>query len=273
MTNLPAAADSDISHSQRIMLSFTEAAQIETALAPLIEPAEKSRLWLDDERAPVYTVSAYAFNQMNVATGCIASLEQMMVRETERKVSLTANPFGAYALVRGAIDAAATALWLLEPESGTLRIKRRIQLARDEAEKKESFLETMEKRSDKDERKARLKDASEHARLGSWNPEQHKLPSMTRILQQLERLHDGSANFPWLAAWQLSSGHTHGKQWAQISSHVVQELDGTRTELGGAHAQLGLHYGLFALVLSEAVQMLEEAAVRYVVLAGGPPRT
>jgi hypothetical protein len=84
---------------------------------------------------------------------------------------------------------------------------------------------------------------------------------MTEILKNLERLHAGGI-FPWLAAWQLSSGHAHGKQWAQISSNELEEIEGTRTATG-ARFQMTIRYGMLAAVLFEAVLLLEAAGSRY----------
>ncbi|MFF2298532.1 hypothetical protein [Arthrobacter sp. NPDC058127] len=271
MIQFPVDDEDEVKHSQWIVLLFARASSIESALEPLIDPAEGSPLFLDDARSPHHTVSTYAFSQLSVATGCIASLEQMMVRESEDKISLTASPFGAYALVRNALDATAAALWLLEPANGTLRIKRRILLGLDEVAKGAALRETLGQPSVKVKRRARLKEIAEQAGLGEWNPLSQELPSMTRMLKQLERLHE-NAVFPWLAAWQLSSGHAHGKSWAQLASNELQEVEGTRTATG-AQFQMTIRFGMLAAVLFEAVQMLEVACVRYVVLAGGPPTT
>jgi hypothetical protein len=265
---IPVVDEDEIQYSRWIMLLFAKADSIESALEPLIDPAEGSPLFLDDVRSPHHTVSSYAFGQLSVATGCISSLKEMMVRETDDHVSLMASAFGAYALVRNALDATAAALWLLEPVNGTLRIKRRILLGIDEVGKGAALRETMGQPSIKTKRRARLKEVAAQAGLGDWNPLSKELPSMTRMLKQLERLHE-NAIFPWLAAWQLSSGHAHGKSWAQLASNELQEVQGTRSATGAKY-QMTIRFGMLAAVLFEAVQMLEVASIRYIVLAGGP---
>jgi hypothetical protein len=201
--------------------------------------------------------------------GCVASLKQMLVRESEDRIHMVASPFGAYALVRNALDAAAVALWLLEPGSGTLRIKRRIMLGVDEVSKGAALRQTMDQPSTKAKRRTRLKEVAELAGLAGWNPlsKEARLPTTTQILTNLERLHSNTV-LPWLAAWQLASGPAHGKQWAQLASNDLDMVEGTRTATG-ARFQVTIRYGMLAALLFEAVQLMEAAGARYVELSGG----
>lgn len=269
MIKLPVEDEDEVQYSQWIMRLFDRTEQIDSALEPLTNPLEGSPLFLDDARCPHYTVSGYAAGQLSVAMGCVASLKQMLVQESEDRIHMVASPFGAYALVRNALDAAAVALWLLEPGSGTLRIKRRIMLAVDEVSKGAALRQTMDQPSTKAERRTRLKQVAELAGLKEWNPlsKDKALPTMTQILKDLERLHSNQV-FPWLAAWQLASGHAHGKQWAQLASNDLDVIEGTRTATG-AQFQMTIRYGMLAAVLFEAVQLVESAGTRYVELSGG----
>lgn len=186
----------------------------------------------------------------------------------ENSVQL-ASPFGCYALVRNALDAAAVAMWLLEPVNGTLRIKRRIMLGVDEVSKNAAFRHTMEQPSAKAKRRARLKEVAEIAGLAAWNPlsKDNGLPTTTQMLKSLERLHSNKI-LPWLAAWQLASGHAHGKQWAQLASHQRQEVEGTRTGTS-SHFQMSISYGMLAALLFETFQLVQIAGNRYIELARG----
>jgi hypothetical protein len=153
--------------------------------------------------------------------------------------------------------------------NGTLRIKRRIVLGLDEVDKSAALRQTMDQPSTKSMRRARLQEVAALAGLGKWNPLREKLPTMTRMLTELERWHTDRV-FPWLAAWQLSSGHAHGKQWALLASHELEEVSGTRTETG-AQFQMTIRYGMLAAVLFEAVRLLETAGARYLELSGRHP--
>ncbi|MCO4263770.1 hypothetical protein NG697_12695 [Pseudarthrobacter sp. MDT3-26] len=261
--------EEEVQYSQWIMRLFSRTEEIDAALERRLEPLEGSALSLDDIRCPHYPVSGYAVGQLSVAMGCIASLKLMMVHESDGKFHMVASPFGAYALVRNALDSAAAALWLLEPVNGTLRIKRRIQLGVDEVGKSAALRETMGQPSVKAQRRARMQEVAELAGLAGWNPlsKNEGLPTMTKMLKDLERLHSNVV-FPWLAAWQLASGHAHGKVWAQTSTNELQEIEGTRTATG-AQFQMTIRYGMLAALLLEAIQLLETAGARYIELSGG----
>lgn len=268
MIKLPVEDQDEVQYSRWIMRLFERNEEIDSLLAGLLDPAEGSPLWRDDTKIPHFPVSGYAAGQLSVASGCITSLRQMLVHESETTVHMLASPFGAYTMVRNALDAAVVALWLLEPVNGTLRIKRRILLGVDEIGKSAAFREAMGQPSTKEKRRARMQEVAELAGLGAWNPlsRNARLPSTTQMLTDVERWHS-NAVIPWLAAWQLASGHAHGKLWAQIASHELQEVEGTRTETG-AHFQMTIRYGMLAAVLFEAVQLLETAGKRYMELSG-----
>lgn len=266
---LPVNDMDEIQYGRWIILLFLEAEAIESALEPLIDPIGGSPLFRDDARCQHHTVSGYAAGQLSVAVGCIASLKQMMVQESDDQIHMMASPFGSYALVRNALDAAAVAMWLLEPVNGTLRIKRRIRLGVDEVSKTAAFRQAMDQPSTKAQRRTRLKEVAEIAGLAGWNPlsKDNGLPTTTQMLKDLERLHSNMI-LPWLAAWQLASGHAHGKQWAQLSSHERQEVEGTRTGTG-SHFQMSISYGMLAALLFETFQLVQIAGKRYIELAGG----
>lgn len=267
----PKDSEDDVQYSRWIMWLFDKTADIDSTLVHLIDPAEGSPLHRDDGRVPQYPVSSYAFGQLTVAAGCIASLKQMIVRESEDIVEMSSSPFGAYALVRNALDAAVVALWILAPVNGTLRVKRRMMLAVDEISKAAAFRQAIGQPSTKEKRRARMKEVAQRAGLGEWDPlsKNHRLPSTTQMLSDLEIWHT-NAVIPWLVAWQLTSGHAHGKQWAQLASHELQEVEGTRTETG-AQFQMTIRYGMLAVVLYEAVQLLETAETRCHGLSSVPP--
>lgn len=259
----------EMRYSQWILSLFDQAAVVDNALMPLMNPEVGSRLHADDASVPNYDVSGYAVGQLSAATGCIASLKMMVIQESDGKSEMVAGPFGAYALVRNALDAAAVALWLLDPVNGKLRVKRRLQLAVDEVDKSAAFRQAMGLRTTKAKLRARLKEVAVQAGLEDWNPLRNELPSTTKILKDIERLHSQSI-LPWLAAWQLASGHAHGKQWAYVASHELEKVKGTETEVG-AHFQMTIHYGMLAALLFETVRLLETAATRYSELAKATP--
>lgn len=254
----------EVRYSEYIMQIFGRVEKIYADLDAL-RPAVGSPLWTDDARTPHYPVSSYAHGQLSVATGCVAALKKMIVRESGKEIEMVAGPHGSYALVRNALDTAVAALWLLEPANGTLRVKRRILLELDEADKAEAFRLEAEGKSKKAKRRQRMKKVAVDAGLGTWNPLAEETKSTTVMLRSLERLHTDKV-ISWLAAWQLSSGHAHGKLWAQVASHDLDEIKETRSAIG-AEFRVTIRYGMLALVLFETLQLIEAAYGRYAALS------
>ncbi|WP_426735594.1 hypothetical protein [Glutamicibacter sp. 2E12] len=271
MTNNPVPENdpTEIEHSQLVYRLLRRAASIAEVLENMPAPELGSKLDQDDQRVPTRRVSNYAHSQLVVATGCLESLEHMISRESEDEVSLAIAPYGYFALIRNAIDCLASALWLMEPVNGTLRIKRLLMLHLDEVMKASSFRASagIEHREYKRTHFARLQEIASEAELGSWSLRKSPLPSMTKTLKQIERLH-GAARFSWLALWQLASGHAHGKNWATLSSHMLEQIPGSEHEYGATFRVTG-NYSVLAYFLLEVVKMLELSVRRYQELSHG----
>ena len=257
----------EIEHSQRILALLERVDQLNAALQNHLDVAAGSRLTFDDERLPNFPVSSYGYAQLSAALGCLQSLGRMAIRETEDTVTMTLGPYGAYALVRNALDCAATALWMLEPVNSTLRVKRRLLLGVEEVQNWAAFRRSVDWpwAAWKTNKRARLKAVADLAGLGAWNPLKAELPSMTSILSGLEHRHQ-EATLPWLSAWQLASGHAHGKLWSNVVSHNLDALEGTRTATGATY-RVTIKYGMLHVLLYESVQLIDVAAQRYVELA------
>lgn len=267
---IPETDPDEIKHSQRIVLLIEQVERLSAKIHEHVDALPGSRLAVDDARTPTQPVSGYAYNQLVAALGCLESLGMMGIRDDGKEISLAFSPFGAYALIRNSLDAAASALWLLEPESSTLRVKRRLLLAVDEVKNSASFRTSMGRTGVsawKEARRARLKEIAESSGLNGWTPLK-TMPPMSSILEGLERHHE-RVIMPWLSAWQLASGHAHGKMWAQLASHQMDELTETRDE-NGATFNVVIRYGMLAVFLFEAVQLIEVAGGRYVELASQP---
>ncbi|MDP9999067.1 hypothetical protein [Pseudarthrobacter sulfonivorans] len=267
----PETDPEEVQHSKRIVLLLERVEKLSAKVGEHVDVAPGSRLASDDARTPSQPVSGYGYNQLIAAVGCLEALGRMGIRDDGETISLAFSPFGAYALIRNSLDAAASALWLLEPASSTLRVKRRLLLGVDEVKNSSSFRRSMGRPNVSDWkqiRRARFKEIASSANLAGWNPLKNDMPTMTSILEKLER-HPENVVIPWLPAWQLASGHAHGKLWAQIASHQMDELADTRNE-NGATFKMVIQYGMLAVLLFEAVQLIEAAGGRYVDLATAP---
>lgn len=229
-----------------------------------VEPS--SRLAGDDARTPHHPVSSYAYAQLIAALGCLKSLERMSIRGNGDTINMTLSPYGVYALIRNALDTVATAMWLLEPGT-TARVERRLLLGVDEVKNTAAFRSSLNQEWSEWNlaKRARLQEVAASAGLENWDPLAERVPTMTSILQHLE-CHHQNVVMPWLATWQLASGHAHGKLWAQVASHQMNEMPGTKTDVGATFL-VTISYGMLAVVLFEAVQLIETAGSRYIELA------
>ncbi|UNK47092.1 hypothetical protein [Arthrobacter sulfonylureivorans] len=262
---------SEIEYSSYISRLLKRVDNLSLTVEERVNAEPGSKLATDDARSPHYSVSSYGYSQILIALGCLESLGHMILREDEETVSVTAGPYGAYALVRNALDSAASALWLLEPLSSTLRVKRRIVLEVDEVKNGAALRQSLDRPWEKwrGRRFARMQEVANLAGLAEWDPlsKSERLPTMTAVLKSLERHHQ-NAVMPWLSAWQLASGHAHGKLWAQVVSHQLNEIAETRTE-SGATFKVSIQFAVLAALLLEAVQLIETACARYMELSSG----
>jgi hypothetical protein len=267
----PESDPEEIEHSKRIRQMFAQVKELGADVGSHIDVHAGSLLAADDQRNQHYPVSQYAYSQVLVAVGCLEALELMLIQGSGKDQHMVAGPFGPYALMRNAIDAAAIAVWLLEPVHSTLRVKRRIMLDVDEWEKAAALRRSIGEQGWirwKKKWRSRIKEVAGEADLGSWNPFASKLPPTTLILRRIERHHEDVV-MPWLPAWQLASGHAHGKQWAHVASHDLREIADTRTDVGATFFMTP-KYGMMAVLLYESLQLLEVARDRYVELAAAP---
>lgn len=264
---IPETDPEEIKHSRHIVLLIEQAEKLSVRLNEHADVAPASRLAEDDARTPTQPVSGYGYNQLIAALECLESLGKMGIRDDGSTISVAFSPFGAYALIRNSLDTAASVLWLLEPDSSTDRVQRRLLLGVDEVKNSATFSRSMG-RTDWSDRKqtkrARLREIAASAGLHGWNPLKAEMPSMTSILGSLERHHKNAA-MPWLPAWQLASGHAHGKMWAMVASHQLDEVTESRTD-HGADYNVVIKYGTMAVLLFEAVQLVETALGRYLEL-------
>lgn len=229
-----------------------------------------AQLEKDDAAVTNDPVSQYAYAQLVVAFGCLQSLRQMIVEEDDKTVQVSAGPFGPYALVRNAMDTAALSLWLLEPANSKLRVKRRIAVQMSELQIALSF----EPRYTFPPGSGPMPTGKECRRCGTWQLHGQTMfasrscPPTTALLRTLERLHKKPA-IAWLGAWQLSSGHAHGKQWATLISKELDEITRTTNDLGAAF-KITIGYEIFAMVMKSAEHLIQAACTRYTELAKAP---
>ncbi|KSU64774.1 hypothetical protein AS038_15650 [Arthrobacter sp. NIO-1057] len=221
----------------------------------------------DNFRLPSFRVPDYASTQINVALGCIEALEMMITRENDVSVEVRISPYGQFALIRNALDAAVTCLWMLDPVSNTGRLKRRLLLEVDETYKAAAMKASQGQpvAEWKKQKRARIREVANQAGLTAWNPLKADLDTTSKMLRSIERHHVDPV-MPWLAWWQLASGHAHGKSWATLASHDREEIDGSR-DGDSATYRVTANFGVLAGMLLETMKLIRCALERYQMLA------
>lgn len=257
---------SELEFVRHILNYFKHFDEWESTLSKYRAAAPGSRLLSDDALTPHYPASQFAYAQIMVAFGSLQSLERMLVAEQQTTIHVATSPFGPYALVRNALDSAACAMWLLDPLNSKLRVKRRIQAQMAEIHSALQFRDEADlpARGWAKDYRRRMQEVADESGLGIVDVAKLKMPPTTRILQSIER--HNKDPFSWLAAWQLCSGHAHGKQWAALMTHELQQMKGTATETG-AEYKMTVSYGSLALVMRAAWRLMHAVCERYTVLA------
>lgn len=259
---------SEIEASHNILTYFKEFDGWQETLSSYALSQANSAFAIDDPKMPTFPVSQYAYSQIMGAFGVLEALKSMMIKEDGETPQITAGPYGIYTLVRNAIDSAALALWLLEPENSKLRVKRRLKAQMDEISNTAKFRDEagIPSREWAKEYRLRMQQVAEQAEVGAGEISKWRLPSMTRILNDIERRSEPEPGLSWLAAWQLCSGHAHGKQWAILMSNELSELPGTATDIGATYWNTA-SYAHIDLVLHAARNLIRTVCFRYTALA------
>jgi hypothetical protein len=183
-----------------------------------VEVQDGSRMAADDVLADPYHLSHAIAVSIGVARDHLQALRALVV---DAGVLHMATPF---TLGRAALESAAQALWLLEPDDQRERVMRRFQMAVRDAKERHAATdllgiarpETLQRRLD------RLADLGEAAgvtrhdvlrRAPGWAKMVHAAgPTAGVTGEQLESL------------WNIASGYAHGQSWSLLSVGSLDPL-------------------------------------------------
>ena len=188
-------------------------------------PEPGSSLIGDDQRTDPYHLSHVARLHLSVASDQLKALEKLIM------VAARLPAFGAYPLIRSAIENGATALWLLKPASRKERATRRLRLLAAGAGHRANFIAAAPKLTDNSSRQMQL---DEFVALGADYGIERKAivtkATMTDILTEVDTYTNDQLTI--LAAWQITSGVTHGQEWAihTLLTHEIKDDTGHVTE-------------------------------------------
>lgn len=209
---------------------FPRIAEIEQKLVgPYLEVETGSTLSIDDRYLGKWRGGALHRMAINAAVDATSTV-QAVVGEAH-VVPMTA----LYPVLRVAIENAALALHLLNPEERDTRLLRSFQAWADDASKQKQFriaagVEEAEAEGLRQKELAAI-DALLRARTGldSYSAAEFKLPTYTDLVARADSYladdpaHQSEARYTHAALWRLLSGLSHGRAWAMVE--VLERSD------------------------------------------------
>ncbi|MGW8526977.1 hypothetical protein [Nocardiopsis sp. NPDC055824] len=182
---------------------------------PHVAP-EGSDLFQDDALAAPFSVSGGAHNALVVAQDHWQVLRSSLhggSSNGQQVVNLYLQ--GQFSLVRGALENAARAVWILGPDERTTRVSRRLALKRKEYSNLKT-LRSEEGQPDPDDDKRRLAKVSQaDQRVGVSSEADY--PSYRKIMKEAGRLIPGFGEMAAFSAWSRCSGLAHGDETALVN--------------------------------------------------------
>jgi len=184
--------------------------------------APGSALSGDDEASAPFHVSHAVRHSVATAVEHNHAALLFLVRED------LSHPAAPFALARAAIEAAAQTLWLLDPETQTDRVRRRLGIEKANIEDSVAAAAAFGAPLPRS-REERIKSLREVARSAGIGPKA-KLgaPNITEIIKLADR-RDPQRRL--LACWKLCSGFAHGRLWASFSASHREELSSTEPDV------------------------------------------
>ncbi len=180
-----------------------------------------------------------------------------------------------FTLMRSAIESASQALWLLVPDERQVRVRRRLQMAAENAREQSRAAEILDPEASQRlqqglDRFAGLAEAAGISRdhvLG-------KAPSLLTMVRAASGF--VAPDLPLEFLWRLGSGYAHGNVWALLVAGVQERLPGSQEAVAHlsvtADAETALLFmGAAVLALSEAQKLHDRHRLRWRTSCPGKP--
>jgi hypothetical protein len=199
-------------------------------------PSPRSIMAIDDGAADPYRISHGAWHSLSVAVDLLSCLRTLL------KDVRVIHMFAPCSLLRSALENASTAVWLLQPDTGSERLTRRLRQTSGDIRQAEEARCVMGEATSRS-KEERIKEVQSIARRAGIDE-----GKAIRGAGPAEIVGAAGAELPFeprvsFVSWKLCSGMTHGDFWA-----VTAGMDQLR--LPGAPA------GMAALRLSANVSLL-----------------
>ena len=251
---------------------ITQAAAIATkarasfyAIPTLHKPFDGSRLAFEDAATAYDPISALVVSSAARASDCLRQFFGFVNPDEGQFVS---SPFAHYALLRPSIEAAATAVWLIQNEKRNERIIRALRLSWHHAGEASQLVQTLGGPKDTGDKVRSRLTALRDQVPALRQLDLAKFPKYSAILSSITIPRPPGDKRPIetpLFLWKLASAFIHG------SGHLVRHLSDVRqvTEWssGVASFEVTPSLRLQAVMAAAATEILVQASRRYLELA------
>ncbi len=220
-----------------------------TGERPPEPPEPASELRRDDDALRPYELSHTVSLSTGIAVDHLEALRALLVDAGRTQ------PWAPYSLLRGALENAATALWLIGPDDPTERRYRRLRLAWNDVHEGASARDLLpnppEEKSTLAEREKRLRELAPDDRdiAGRW--------SYRTALRGAADFLGGVSPELLEVVWATYSGLSHGKWWATVSMLEREVAPGSRD--GEAHARFTTPAEHLITPMAMTVQVVRQA--------------
>jgi hypothetical protein len=239
--------DEDGKHLAEILRVLSEAdawAGRTNADASRLRPSARSSLRGDDDKAHPYDLSHAVWHALSHAVDHLGSLRTLL---GDAKVIHMYAPF---TLVRGALENACGAVWLLQPPNRKDRLTRRFRLAIADVGNGEKARHLTGQSAPRNAQDRIDEIHAIAARAGIDAPALKKPAGYTEIIRTVDA--DGPANSIIEASWRLCSGFAHGDLWTTLSASRRTQIPGA-AEPGIGTFKIEANLGLLMQVTTLAV--------------------
>jgi len=210
-----------------------------------LRPAPGSSLFADDERAHPYELSHAAWHLLSNAVDHLGCLQALL---GDAKII---HMFAPFTLVRGALENACGAVWLLHPHRQQDRLVRRLRLALADVRNGEQVKQLTGGPGPRSaqERINQIHDIARSAGLGTA-----ALKGNAAYSEIVKAVDEGAPGSLILLSWKVCSGFAHGDWWTTLSASRRTPIPGATREGVGTFKIEG-NLSLLMQVTTLAVQM------------------
>lgn len=187
-----------------------------SAEAARVRPAPGSSLRGDDDQASPYALSHAVWDALDHAVDHLTCL-QALLRDAR-----VIHRFAPYALVRGALENACRAVWLLEPPRRADRLGRRLRLAIDDVRNGEQARDLTGQQGPRSKQERLDQITAIASRAGLDDASLRGKLSYTEIVRTVDA--GGAAGRLIEFSWKVCSGLTHGDSWAAWSASWMTQM-------------------------------------------------